>query len=441
MLFDDGQYYNASKLLAEVSNLSACFDASLRGHNFRVSLISLSIASKFSFSRDFLLNLLIASLFHDIGILFFREKEQVSLLKEENFRDKAIHLHAFVGYQLMKSFPFFRKAAVIIRDHHRTYSEFLSSPEEFSFPAQIVFLADRVDVWVNNHLERGIPLLESIRSLKGKLEKGRGTLFNPKLLDVLFQFYWDREAFWFSIYSEEDYVKETVLSWLERLDFSMSIEELLRIVNLFGFIIDFKSPFTATHSSGVAQTATHLASYFHFSQEELRKMKVAGFLHDVGKVFIPTEILEKPGRLTEEEYFLMKSHVFHTYRILQRFVKDEDIVRWASYHHEKLNGNGYPFKLKANQIPLGSRIMAVADMFTALTEERPYKRSMNSVDALKMMIQLSQTGELDQQVVSVLKENLKSIDRSRLVAQKRASELYSELKKIVLNFESSQEAD
>lgn len=435
MLFDDSRYYNASKLLAEISNLSACFDASLRGHNLRVSLISLSIASKFSFSRDFLLNLLIASLFHDIGILFFREKEQISLLKEENYRDSAIHLHAFIGYKLLKSFPFFKKASLIIRDHHRIYAEFVSSPEKFSFPAQIVFLADRVDVWINNKLSRGVSLLEAVTSLKEKLERGRATLFNPKLLDILFQFYWDKEAFWFSIYSEEEYVKETVLSWLERLDFSMSIEELLRVVNLFGFIIDFKSPFTATHSSGVAQTATHLASYFHFSQDELRKMKIAGFLHDIGKVFIPTEILEKPGKLTEEEFFLMKSHVFHTYRILQRFVRDEEIVKWASYHHEKLNGKGYPFKLRANQIPLGSRIMAVADMFTALTEERPYKAPMTSVEALKILTQLSRDGELDPQVVSVLRENVKSIDKSRMVAQERASRLYRELEEVVRKFE------
>ena len=438
MLSNLGSYYNISKLLTEISNLSATFDPSLRGHNLRVSLISLSIATKLTFSRNFLLNVLIASLLHDIGILFFKEKEQISLLREENFRDRAIHLHALIGYKLLNQYPFFREPARIIRDHHRTYSEFVSSPSRFSFPAQILFLADRVDVWVSNRLAKGYSLLESIGLLREKLERGRGTLFSPKLLDILFSFYYDREAFWFNIYTEEEYAKETVVDWLDRLDFTLSIEELLKTVNLFGFIIDFKSPFTATHSSGVAQTATHLASYFHFSQEELRKMKIAGFLHDVGKILVPTEILEKPGRLTDEEFFTMKSHVYHTYRILSRFIHNEDIVKWASYHHEKLNGKGYPFKLKANQIPLGSRIMAIADVFTALTEERPYKRAMSSSEALEMLIQLSEKGELDRQIVSVLRENLKAIDRSRQVAQNRASELYRELERVVWEFNSSE---
>ena len=437
MVFNLGYYYNISKLLIEISNLSACFDPSLRGHNLRVALISLAIANKLSFSREFLLNILIASLFHDIGILFFKEKEQVALLKEENFNSRAIHLHAEIGFNLLNRYPFFKEAAKIIRDHHRSYSEFIDSPQKFSFPAQILFLADRVDVWINNRLLKGYSLLDAISSLKGKLEEGRGFLFSPKLLDILFNFYYEKEAFWFNLYTEEEYVRETVVDWLDRLDFAMSIGELLRTVNLFGFIIDFKSPFTATHSSGVSQTATHLASYFHFSQEELRKMKIAGFLHDIGKIFIPNEILEKPAQLTEEEFFIMKSHVYHTYRILSRFIKNEDVVEWASYHHERLNGKGYPFKLKANKIPLGSRIMAVADMFTALTEERPYKKSISSSEAVRMMIQLSEEGELDTQVVSVLRNNLKAVDRSRQISQRLAAELYGELKEVVSSFESS----
>ena len=437
MLSDLGYYYNISKLLIEISNLSACFDPSLRGHNLRVALISLAVANKISYSREFLLNILIASLFHDIGILFFKGREQVNLLKEDDYSNGAVHLHALIGYEFLNRYPFFKESAKIVRDHHRTYLEYSAFPQKFSFPAQILFLADRIDVWVNNKMSDGCSLFEAVTFLKSKLERGRGNLFNPKLLDIFLNFYYGREAFWFNLYTEEEYVRETVVDWLDRLDFDVSIEELLKTVNLFGFIIDFKSPFTATHSSGVAQTATHLSSYFHFSQEELRKIKVAGFLHDVGKIFIPVEILEKPANLTDDEFFLMKSHVYHTYRILKRFINDEDIVKWASYHHEKLNGNGYPFKLKANQIPLGARIMAVADMFTALTEERPYKRALSSSEAMRIMIQLSEKGEIDKQVVSVLRNNLKAIDRSREVSQRLAAELYRELKEVVSSFESS----
>ena len=427
-ILSESSYFKTSELFAEVSNLSACFDPALRGHNFRVFLIALPIASKLSFSRNFLFNLSVASLFHDIGILFLKEREQESLLREENFQGKAIHLHAFAGYKLLNEFPVFKKAAEIIRDHHRTYLEHLANPGKYSFASQIVFLADRIDIWITNRLEKGESLLKAVSSLREKLERGRKTLFNPKLLDIFFSSYYSKEAFWFSLYTEEEYVKESVLNWLNKISFSISIGEFLKIVKLFGFIIDFKSPFTATHSSGVAQTATHLASYFHFSQEELRKIKIAGFLHDVGKVFIPIDILEKPARLTDNEFFIMKSHVFHTYRILSRFIRDDDTVKWASYHHERLNGKGYPFKLRANRIPLGSRIMAVADIFTALTENRPYKKALSSSEAMKILLQLAEKGEVNSQIVKTLEKNLKFIDRSRKISQEKAEKFYREIR-------------
>uniref|UniRef100_UPI0026214EF4 HD-GYP domain-containing protein n=1 Tax=Desulfurobacterium sp. TaxID=2004706 RepID=UPI0026214EF4 len=149
----------------------------------------------------------------------------------------------------------------------------------------------------------------------------------------------------------------------------------------------------------------------------------------------PVDILEKPARLTSNEFYTMKSNVFHTYRILSRFIGDKDIVEWASYHHEKLNGKGYPFRLRANRIPLGSRIMAVADIFTALTEDRPYKKSLSSREAIKILIHLAEKGEIDSQTVKILEKNLKFIDRSRKVSQEKAAKFYREIRNNPLLYE------
>jgi len=220
------------------------------------------------------------------------------------------------------------------------------------------------------------------------------------------------------------------------LNFTWSIDEFIKFVDIFGFIIDFKSPFTATHSTGVAQTAIHLSSLLGFSPTELKKIKIAAFLHDIGKIFIPSEILEKPAKLTEEEFFIMKSHVFHTYMILNSSIKDKDIVFWASYHHEKLDGSGYPFRIKADQIPLGSRIMAVADIFTALTEERPYKKSLSPPEAIKLIGDLANKNFLDRKVVYTLRKNLDTINKSKNIAQERARELYNLFREIFKSFEN-----
>lgn len=426
-------------LIISATNLHAAVDSFLRDHNYRVAFIAVSIGSKLTYSVSFLRNLLLAGLFHDVGILLFREKNQTYLLKSETAENLNVHLHAFIGYKLLKDYPSFAKVAKIIRDHHRTYKEFLENPKEITFSSQIIYLSDRIDVFMNTQLEKGVDLFKAVELLKEKLLKLKGSVFHPKLVDLFLHFFLPVETFWFELYLEPSYFKDSIANWLKKFSFAISYKEFLKIINLFGYIIDFKSPFTATHSSGVAQTAVQLASYFQFSPAELRKMRIAGFLHDIGKLFIPKAILEKEGKLTEAEFNTIKTHVYYTYKILSEFIDDGEIVKWAAYHHERLNGKGYPFKLKANQIPLGSRIMAVADIFTALTESRPYKKAMSSEDALKLIVQLAEKGEVDRKVVNVLSVHLKTINKGRLISQEKALKVYQSLRNVVSDFESLSE--
>lgn len=428
-------FLKVNNLILSATNLHAAVDSFLHDHNYRVAFIATSIGSKLSYSISFLRNLLFAGLFHDVGILFFRERNQTDLLKSESGEDLYVHLHAYIGYKLLKDYPSFKNVARIVRDHHRTYREFLKNPGVIPFSSQIIHLADRIDVFMNIQIERGIELFRAADLLREKLLKLKGSVFHPKVVDIFLRFFFPVEAFWFELYREPNYFKQSVSEWLEKFSFSIEEKEFLKIINLFGYIIDFKSPFTAAHSSGVSQTAVQIASYFRFSPSELRKMRIAGFLHDIGKLFIPNSILEKPGRLSGVEFNVMKSHVYYTYKILSEFIDSREIVEWASFHHERLNGKGYPFKLKAHQIPLGSRIMAVADIFTALTESRPYKRAMSPEEALRFIVELSEKGELDRKVVNILSAYLPIIDRGRLFAQEKALKLYQSLRNIVSNFE------
>ena len=114
-------------------------------------------------------------------------------------------------------------------------------------------------------------------------------------------------------------------------------------------------------------------------------MLVAGYLHDLGKLAVNNAILEKPGQLDDEEFNSIKSHPFYTYRTLQVIKEFETINTWAALHHERLDGSGYPFHLTAEDIPLGSRIIAMADVFTAITEDRPYRKGMDRDEVLGVM--------------------------------------------------------
>lgn len=189
-------------------------------------------------------------------------------------------------------------------------------------------------------------------------------------------------------------------------------------------IIDFRSPFTAMHSAGVAASARELARLAGMTDEECRMMEIAGFLHDVGKLHVPNEILEKPGKLTKEEFNIVKEHPYYTRLILMGVDGFEKIADWAGYHHEKLNGNGYPFHLGAEHLDLGSRIMAVADIFSAITEVRPYREGMKRDQALRVMRVNVENGSLCETVVKLLEDHYDEVDAAREKESREVGQRY-----------------
>jgi len=152
--------------------------------------------------------------------------------------------------------------------------------------------------------------------------------------------------------------------------------------------IDARHHLTAGHSHRVARYTVGIAREMGLPKKEIEILRVAAFLHDYGKIGIPDSILAKPGKLTEEEYAQMKRHPALTKEILGKIYLSADykgIPGLASTHHEKLDGSGYPFGLKDGEIPLGGRIMAVADVFDAITSKRDYREGMPYPEALEQL--------------------------------------------------------
>jgi len=152
--------------------------------------------------------------------------------------------------------------------------------------------------------------------------------------------------------------------------------------------IDARHHLTAGHSHRVARYTVGIAREMGLPKKEIEILRVAAFLHDYGKIGIPDSILAKPGKLTEEEYAQMKRHPALTKEILGKIYLSADykgIPGLASTHHEKLDGSGYPFGLDDGDIPLGGRIMAVADVFDAVTSKRDYREGMPYPEALELL--------------------------------------------------------
>ena len=176
-------------------------------------------------------------------------------------------------------------------------------------------------------------------------------------------------------------------------------ETIRNIANLFTKIVDYKSEFTERHSTGVAQKAEIMARYYGFDAEKSIRFYFAGAMHDIGKLAVSNNILEKPDKLTDEEFSAMKNHASATYYVLKQIKEIPDILEWASNHHEKLNGKGYPRGLSAEQLSFEDQLMACVDIYQALTEKRPYKDGMSHEKSISIMLGMAERNELNEKIV------------------------------------------
>ena len=169
--------------------------------------------------------------------------------------------------------------------------------------------------------------------------------------------------------------REAFLNMLE--DISESYKDLedlfLKLILVMVNALDAKSPWTKGHSERVSMYAGQIAKKMLMDEDEIKEIKLAGLLHDIGKIGTYDYLLDKPGKLTREEFDIVKKHPEQGAEILKEIKQLRYVIPFIKYHHEKLDGNGYPHKLKGDKIPLGARILHVADSFDSMTSDRPYR--------------------------------------------------------------------
>lgn len=185
------------------------------------------------------------------------------------------------------------------------------------------------------------------------------------------------------------------------LSFDFSANETLSLLKLMLYLMDFKSTYTVTHTIHMSYYAVILGELTGCSEAELNDLFTAGLVHDIGKMAIPNSILESTGKLAPWEYALMKKHVTETENIIRGIVP-EKILNIAMRHHEKLDGSGYPYGLTAASLSLFDRILACADIFSALIDERSYKERLPKDHVLSIFKEMTEKKQLDEQICSYL---------------------------------------
>ncbi len=413
---------NLNNFFLSVSDAIDLSNPHISSHQMRTTYIAWQLAKEALLPPETIKKIYVAALFHDIGALDSREKRRLHAFEESN-----ILSHCVKGEKLFESIWLLKPAAKIIRYHHRPWKIWkkkgaqLTDPDVFE--SQIVCLAD----YVERYLRRDIYVLHQVNQVIPQIQALAGEEIHAEVID-LFMVLASRDSFWLDIDHPRIYSLLLNNGPLEKVD--VDLISVARLATFFSHIIDFRSRFTATHSTGVSSAAVMIARYFGLTEREVTFMHIAGSLHDLGKLAIPNKILEKPGPLNKEEFQFLKQHVYHTYMILNSIEGFELISEWAAFHHERLDGTGYPFKLTAGDLSVGARIMAVADVFTALTEARPYREPLPREKVRLIMEKMAKEGAIDKVFVELLFDHYEEI--FRYVEDKKAVslekfEMYSRL--------------
>lgn len=392
-------------------------DPSIVNHHKRVAYLAAALSSELGLDKELQVDMTVAAAIHDIGVLSLEEARELHVLGSEPSVE-----HAEIGYRLIRDFAPFAKVAPIIRHHHVSWPEGEAKhrPGE-RVPIEYFALnfADRLEVMIDPDRE----ILAQVPEIVSYVRERSGSLFMPEVVEAFCRLA-VRESFWLDIVSTnlDSILQETLAN--SSFSFELSLESLLDISRLFSQIIDFRTPFTATHSSGVAIVAEALALRRGFSPQEGILMRVAGYLHDLGKLAVSPEILNKPGRLTDEEMRIIRKHTYYTYHTLKTIQGLDTVNEWASFHHETLDGGGYPFHHDGDRLPLGSRIMSVADIFTALSEDRPYRNGMQRPQVEDILQKMASDRKIDADLVATLLANYDEIDGLRRAEQQVAMRAY-----------------
>ena len=386
-------------LLGACSYALDCVEAELvhvtSRHAKRVAYMSVCTAEKMGVSGGALQDLTACALLHDNALTqyiqeeFHGSTEFLDLLPEM----PRIGLHCSKGEENIRSLPFNTDINGVILYHHENADgsgPFGKTWQEVPLFARIIHLCDLLDVFC-----RADKFTPSVwNRAEAFISKVRGKIFDEECMEAFLQAFPKDH---FLTLGDSD-IEARLWSKVPRNKQELSFPQIKALADFFARIVDYKSPFTSTHSIGVAACAEKMSRFMGFDEETSQKMYLAGALHDIGKVAVGNEILEKPGKLTDEEFAVMKHHAAYTYYILSGIEDFGEIRDWAAFHHERLDGTGYPFQKTAAELNTQERIMACADIYQALTESRPYKPGMPHEKAYAILRDMAGRGWLDAEI-------------------------------------------
>ena len=358
-------------------------------HGKRIAVLCSLMGKELGMSEEEIRTVTTCALFHDNALT-----EYMLYKREGDDWESSFKLHCIYGQRNIEMLPFRSDVSGLILYHHEEADGgglFGKKEGEFPLGAELIAIADMIDV--DHHLQR-VPS-ENISLIRNEIAVQSGKRYTKTATRAMLAIF--NEDTLTSL--RDDNIGETATLMLPEWEVDVEDESLMRLADLVARIIDNKSKFTRKHSVQIANRAWLMSDYYGFDPINRSKIYLAAALHDIGKLATPNEILDKPGKLTDSEFKIIKDHVKITHDILREITGFEDICRWASSHHEKLDGTGYCFGKNADEMDFISRILVCTDIYQAISEERPYHPVRSHADTMPILWDMASRGYIDIEIV------------------------------------------
>ncbi|AJG99997.1 HD family phosphohydrolase [Clostridium beijerinckii] len=364
-------------------------------HGKRTAYISISISKELGLNSEELHDVAALAMLHDNGLSEYSLHEKLATKELKNAALlEGVKEHCTIGESNIKNYPLLTNVKNIIKYHHERYDGtgfFSLRGEEIPLMSQIIAIADALEKTFdlqNNNQDMQNKVCEFVRNQEN-------ISFSSRIVKAFFKVT-EEEKFWMNL--ENSFISIELEKRIPKHSLELSFEEIHGITNVLSKIIDSKSSYTQRHSQGLSEKAGIMADFYNLEKEEKMKLIIAADLHDIGKLAVPNDVLDKPDKLSDEEFKIIMKHPEYTRLALQEIKGFEDITEWASNHHEKLNGKGYPFGMTDKELDFNSRLMTCLDIYQALTEERPYREGLSHEKAMEILKSMMDNGFIDTKI-------------------------------------------
>lgn len=358
-------------------------------HSLRLAVLTAAMGRHLSYDDEHVMALALSALFHDsaLGEHYLSEcvVGQATDIRECNMR-----AHCEKGQATIDELPLAHCADDYVLYHHECADGsgvFGKKEGEYPLEADFLSMADSIDL----SFDLQTLALEDLPKVREAAGQMRGHLHSDLSVDAFLAIFTEEML----ISLREDNIIETLHAAIPCQYVDLGDPSIILLADVNARAIDYKSSFTRKHTNQIANRTYMMCDYYGYNTLDKQVMYLAAGLHDIGKAQVPAAILEKQGKLSNEEFKIIKSHVYYTYIWLKEVPGFEDICRWAGGHHEKLDGRGYPFGLTGEDIDFNARLLGCIDIYQAVSEARPYHDPRSHEDTMKIMYEMVEEGKID----------------------------------------------